>query len=445
MAYRFMAENRGRYAIREMAANIVRILFGVSGGAYYKWAKNGVSQRRSREDAELLRLIREIVLKHHRRYGSPRVREELRRDYGKRASLKKVARLMRENGLNARRRRKFIPTTNSNQETYGFSLPMCENLLDRQFHAEKGGQKWVSGITYLRTADGWVYLTVVLDLFDRKVIGWALSADMDSTHTTIAALKMAFKNRTAQNVLESSVARVRLASSRHPVIVEITAGKSEGTWKLHFSDNLDIPELKRNLNKPLFPSEHSTEIEDRGSPPDEISPWDRQTLAVVLGRAAELGIALPDTPAKKYEDKIAAFLRENPAERGTEREQLVRQRIGQDLYREALMQYWKGSCAVTTIDIPQILKASHARPWKDCDADSDRLNVYNGFLLSANLDSLFDSGLISFTDQGDIIYSSSISVSQILIVGLPKNGRLRWIDQRHLPYLTWHREKVFKK
>jgi transposase InsO family protein len=191
MAYRFMAENRKRYTIREMAG-----VFGVSSGAYYKWAKHGVSERRSKADEELLRFIREIVIKHHRRYGSPRVRETLRKEYGKRVSLKKVARLMRENGLNARRRRKFIPTTNSNH-----GLPVCENLLDRQFHAEKGGQKWVSDITYLRTIDGWVYLTVVLDLFDRKVIGWALSADMESVNTTIAALKMAFKNRKAQDGL----------------------------------------------------------------------------------------------------------------------------------------------------------------------------------------------------------------------------------------------------
>jgi transposase InsO family protein len=98
---------------------------------------------------------------------------------------------MRENGLNARGRRKFIPTTNSN---HGF--PVCENLLNRQFHAEGGGQKWVSDITYLRTIGGWVYLTVVLDLFDRKVIGWALSADMETVHTTIPALQMAFSNRT---------------------------------------------------------------------------------------------------------------------------------------------------------------------------------------------------------------------------------------------------------
>jgi hypothetical protein len=61
------------------------------------------------------------------------------------------------------------------------------------------------------------------------------------------------------------------------------------------------------------------------------------------------------------------------------------------------------------------------------------------------MDSLFDSGLISFTDQGDIIYSSSVSESQILSIGLSKNSRLRWIDRRHLTYLIWHREKVFGK
>jgi transposase InsO family protein len=147
-----MKENRARYTIREMAG-----LFWVSSEAYYKWATYGVSSRRSQVDTELLRLIREIVLRHHRRYGSPRVREELRRLYGKRVSLKKVARVMRENNLNARHRRKFISITNSNH-----GLPVCENLLDRQFGAEKGGRKWVSDITYLRTSDGWVYLMVAL-------------------------------------------------------------------------------------------------------------------------------------------------------------------------------------------------------------------------------------------------------------------------------------------
>jgi transposase InsO family protein len=181
-----MQANRNRYALKEMAG-----LLGVSSSAYYRWARNGVSLRRARADAALVGLIRQIVAKHHRRYGSPRVRRELRVVYGKRVSGKKVARLMRENGLNARRRNKYIPTTDSKH-----TLAVCQNILNRQFHAEQGGQKWVSDITYLRTATGWVYLTVVLDLFDRNVIGWALSADLQAAHTTVAALEMAVKNRT---------------------------------------------------------------------------------------------------------------------------------------------------------------------------------------------------------------------------------------------------------
>jgi transposase InsO family protein len=103
---------------------------------------------------------------------------------------------MRENGLNARGRRKFIPTTDSNR-----GLPVCGNLLNRKFYAEKDGEKGVSDSTYLRTLGGWVYLTVILDLYDRKVIGWALSADMETVHTTIPALETAVANRKAREGL----------------------------------------------------------------------------------------------------------------------------------------------------------------------------------------------------------------------------------------------------
>jgi len=185
MAYQFMKTNQSRYTIKEMAG-----VLGVSRSAYYHWAQNGVSQRRAQADAELLLLIRQIVSKHHRRYGSPRVRAELRALYGKRVSGKRVARLMRENGLNARSRKRFIPTTDSNHR-----FEVSENILNRDFYAGKGGQKWVSDITYLRTTGGWVYLTMILDLHDRKVLGWALSAGMESAATSIAALEMAVKNR----------------------------------------------------------------------------------------------------------------------------------------------------------------------------------------------------------------------------------------------------------
>jgi transposase InsO family protein len=98
------------------------------------------------------RLMRKTAHRHHYRYGSLRVREELRRDRGKRAGLKKVAALTRKNGLNARRRGKFIPTTNSNR-----SLPVCKNILNREFRAAGPGKKRVYDITYPRTLDGRVF------------------------------------------------------------------------------------------------------------------------------------------------------------------------------------------------------------------------------------------------------------------------------------------------
>ena len=190
-AYRFIQENRGRYSVREMTG-----LFGVSRGAYYKWLKAGCPDRDQNPDRELIELIREIVLKHHHRYGILRVRKELRIKHGINKSRKKVAQLMRENGLNARRRRKYIPTTDSKH-----SLPVCGNILNREFYAEKPGQKWVSDITYLRTLNGWIYLTVVLDLCDRTVIGWALSDNLETCNTTIVALEMAVQNRRPESGL----------------------------------------------------------------------------------------------------------------------------------------------------------------------------------------------------------------------------------------------------
>jgi len=171
-------------------------LLGVSRAAYYKWTIRGFSNRQAEEDEELLRLIREIVANHKRRYGIIRVRKELFNKYGKRVSRKKVAKMMRENNLNARQIKKYVKTTDSKH-----SLPVCENILNREFYAEKPGQKWVSDITYLRTIVGWLYLTVIIDLFDRKVIGWSFSDNMETVNTTIVALMMAVRNRTPEKDL----------------------------------------------------------------------------------------------------------------------------------------------------------------------------------------------------------------------------------------------------
>ena len=244
-------------------------------------------------------------------------------------------------------------------------------------------------------------------------------------------------------VQKSDFSVVSLCSSLHPLRVDINQGNFEGSYALRFSDNLSLSELKRGLNKELFLN-------------GNIEVWNMELLGVVLKRAAELGISLPDGPIRLYNERLNAYANKNPNDcqtsggtarsmfQGTEREQLVKQRIGQDVFRDALFKYWKGCCAITSLDIQEMLRASHIKPWVDCDSDSDRLNIYNGFLLSANYDTLFDKGLITFDDKGLIIYSNRLSESQILEIGGGKYEALRWLDEQHLPFLKWHRDSVFK-
>ena len=127
-------------------------------------------------------------MEHHRRYGNPRIWVELK-DMGFRVSRKRVERLMRERKLQARKRKKHINTTDSNH-----IFEAAENILNREFDALYPGGKWVSDITYLRSNEGWLYLATVLDLYDRKVIGWSMLDTMNST-LVCNALEMAVNNR----------------------------------------------------------------------------------------------------------------------------------------------------------------------------------------------------------------------------------------------------------
>jgi transposase InsO family protein len=179
-----MSENKNKRTVTKMAK-----MLGVSRSSYYRWAKCGARGRP--EEPELAALLRKICIEeHHYRYGRRRVQAELLEAYGLRVNHKKLAKLLRTYGLNARRRRKFIRTTDSN---HGFEV--CENLLNRDFQAAEAGEKWVSDITYLRTTAGWLYLTVVLDLYDRKIVGWAFSPTMEAEATVVTALRMAYGNR----------------------------------------------------------------------------------------------------------------------------------------------------------------------------------------------------------------------------------------------------------
>ena len=108
------------------------------------------------------------------------------------------------------------------------------------------------------------------------------------------------------------------------------------------------------------------------------------------------------------------------------------------------MDYWAGACAVTGIELPEVLRASHAKPWEDCDSDDERLDVFNGFLLSANLDALFDRGLITFDQASRLICSPKLTPQQLSSLQLHDGLSLRWLAPEHEQYLSWHRSKVFQ-
>lgn len=156
-------------------------------------------------------------------------------------------------------------------------------------------------------------------------------------------------------------------------------------------------------------------------------------LYAVLHRVYELGVSLPDAPLREFERRIAGL------SRATEAERLVVQRIGQDVFRERLMDYWQGHCPLTGISDPALLRASHIIPWADCESDAERLDVHNGLLLSALWDAAFDRALVTFDDQGRPEFSPTLSEQA--------RGELRWnspisLTEGHRRRLARHRERA---
>jgi len=163
-------------------------VLGVSRSGYYAWIKRKPSKR-AIENQELMEQIHEIHKKSKGTYGSPRITEELKINYVH-VSRPRVARIMKKANIRSITKKKFVATTDSKH-----SFPVAPNLLNREFKVDSQGKVWVSDITYIRTLEGWLYLTIIMDLADRKIIGWALSSSMHASTTIIPAWRMAVQNR----------------------------------------------------------------------------------------------------------------------------------------------------------------------------------------------------------------------------------------------------------
>ena len=169
----------------------------VSPSGYYAWRSRPESER-SREDRHLKQMIRSVFRESRETYGSPRILKELR-DRGVRCGRKRVARLMKEERLRPKKARRFRRTTIAVPEH-----PKAENVLDRQFSVESPDSVWAGDITYLWTREGWLYLAVLLDLYSRRVVGWAVSCSLSRELATRALNRALFERSPDPGLLHHS-------------------------------------------------------------------------------------------------------------------------------------------------------------------------------------------------------------------------------------------------
>ena len=183
MSYAFIREHALEYPVRRQCQ-----VLEVAESGYYAWLQAQPSARQQADEA-LLGEIQAIYQQHRRLYGSPRIHAELQKR-GWRCSRKRVARLMRQHHLRSARQPHRPKQASDAKPAY----PAATNVLNRQFEAQRPNQKWAADITYIPTQAGWLYLAVVLDLFSRRVVGWAMSARCD-TALVYHALQMALSQR----------------------------------------------------------------------------------------------------------------------------------------------------------------------------------------------------------------------------------------------------------
>jgi hypothetical protein len=219
-------------------------------------------------------------------------------------------------------------------------------------------------------------------------------------------------------VLASDTIQLSSALHRFTCLVKLVAG---GGFVLSFNSAALSNELRRkNGDLVMYPI------------------LDLDVLRAILSDASVLAGSLPNSPLLEFDARI-----KNLSIDETEVRREVEQRVGQDIYRNHMLSYWRSEEHTSELGELDLLLASHAKPWKDCTFAEERLNVFNGFLLEARFDRLFDRGFITFDDQGALIVSKRLELSSLSVLGLKQGMELRWIREEHLPFLHWHQEHVF--
>ena len=249
MRFRLIEDQRDVWPVRVMCDAL-----SVSPSGYYAWRSRPESARKI-ANRELLGDIRRVHAHHRGRYGAPRIHAELRAE-GQTVSRKRVERVMRRHGIRAQAPRRYrVCTTDSKH-----SLPIAANLLDRNFVAEKPDQVWLADITYIPTGEGWLYLAVILDLFTRKVVGWAMREHMRA-ELTMAALTMAIqRRRPGPGLIHHSDRGSQYAAGDYRKILQAAAITQSMSRKANCWDNAPMESFFGTLKTELV---HQCEYPDR--------------------------------------------------------------------------------------------------------------------------------------------------------------------------------------
>ena len=165
---------------------------------------------------------------------------------------------------------------------------------------------------------------------------------------------------------------------------------------------------------------------------------DLKSLHRLIRRTFQVSRALPDAPLQVFLQRTATL------PKTTEAERLVVQRVGQAVFRDGLLDYWEGACALTGLAVPELLRASHIKPWADCDTDAERLDVFNGLLLAPHLDAAFDRGFITLDGSGTVVVSERLAPAARALLGLDAELRVLRLTAAHQSFLDWHRTHVYR-
>lgn len=240
MKYAFMKEHWNQFCISSMCR-----VFDVSRSGYYDWVNRGKSKQKQ-ADEELQKEIKVIFDARRETYGTRRLKDELS-DQGKQVSRPRIGRLMKKQNLQVKTRKKFKVTTNSDH-----GQPVADNLLNREFLVDRPDRVYAGDITYIWTDEGWLYLAIFLDLFSRKIVGWAMSSRMKS-QLVIDAFEMACKRRAPETgLIVHSDRGSQYASATYRKLLESGGFQCSMSRRANCWDNAPAESFFRTLKTELI-------------------------------------------------------------------------------------------------------------------------------------------------------------------------------------------------